>query len=444
MLALWLMSLTCSQASPAPARTLTLGEAVELAMRSAPELARADVDRKRADLATVRAELERFDIRVDAELQELFVASGLGRDATSSLLGTSNLSARATVPLYAGGRISNGIRQAEQLEQASFQQLVEEKRSTAIAVARAYWSVRKIALLSEVQAEAVERATGAEDIAKARLDAGIAPPIDANRARARRLQAEATLGDLQGRLTTASAQLGALLGAQESLIPSDGLRIPDGLPATTEELLAQATRSRADLRAAELHADASETGIELARAAYYPELSAGALVQLGNNPTLAGVGARGVSDAANPFANMSGDVQLGIVLSINLFDTFSTQTAVEDAKLLAARAELEKRRVGRVIDADVRVARAKIEHQHATLQRLAPAEALARDNLEIIQKRYENGEALVSDLIDAEIELLELERQRTDATAELQLAWLELAAALGVIVGDTPSPGATP
>lgn len=180
---------------------------------------------------------------------------------------------------------------------------------------------------------------------------------------------------------------------------------------------------------------AQEAAVRMVESAYYPELGLSGLFQVGNNPFLAGVGSRAISGSENPFANIRADVQLGLTLSINLFDTLHTHTAVREANYEQQKLELEQRRAARLVETEIRVAEAKIAHQQAVRERLAPAQDVARDNLSIIQRRYENGEALVFELLDAEVELLNVERQLAEASADLRLAWLELSAATGSIVG---------
>ena len=96
---------------------------------------------------------------------------------------------------------------------------------------------------------------------------------------------------------------------------------------------------------------------------------------------------------------------------------------------------LELERAGRIVESDVRGARAKVIRFHQVRAQLRSAEEVAHDNVAIIQKRYENGEALVFELLDSELELLDLERRLADAESELELSWLELDASLGVVIG---------
>jgi outer membrane protein len=458
------IALACSAFVSTPTRSLSLAEAVDLAMRTEPLVAETRVARDRSELAVLRAELDRVTIKVDAQLQELWnesniagpalprqCSAGAVSDAACALLngqlreveqspavglGLSNVSASLTVPLFSGFRVEANVDRARHLEEASGQDIVRQRRDTSLAVARAYWAGRKIGLLVEVQERALAELGQAEQIAAARVRAGLSPPIDENRAHGRRLQQQAVLADLRGQLKEATEQLATALGIADGIVLEDPLQVPPIAPRPVKELIAIAAAGRSDLRAAASRLEAQGDAVRMARSGYYPQLAAFGLLQYGNNPYLAGVGSRAVLGSANPFSNPSGNLQLGLVLSINVFDTLNTYTSVEDARYEESLKREEWLRIARIVESDVRLARARVIHLRELFSRLVPARDIALDNLSILEKRYDNGEALVFELLDAEVELLNLERQITDTTAQLMLAWLELDASLGIIIGE--------
>jgi outer membrane protein len=276
---------------------------------------------------------------------------------------------------------------------------------------------------------------GAEEIAGSRVRAGLAPPIDENRAATRRMLQDVALADLEGQLHEATASLAVMLGIESEVVLTEAPEQRASLPAPVAELVSSARSERPELAAARARLTAQAAAVRMAKSAYYPQLSAYSLLQYGNNPALAGVGSRSISGAANPFSGMAGDFQAGVTLSMNFFDTLNTDHAVKDARYEESRLGLEIERSQRIVDSEVRTARARVVHYHDVRSKLSPALEIARDNVDIVQKRYENGEALVFELLDTQIELLNIERQLSDAAAELSLAWLELDASLGNVVG---------
>src|SRR5688500_15029854 len=121
----WLILLLASPLSETGAtatRTLTLAEAVELALRTDPQLGAAEVARDRSELAVLRAQLDRVSFTVDAQVQELWAKSNIGGDREDSFdggLGLSYASANLTVPVFSGFRVESTVARAHDLEEAA-------------------------------------------------------------------------------------------------------------------------------------------------------------------------------------------------------------------------------------------------------------------------------------------------------------------------------------
>jgi outer membrane protein TolC len=278
----------------------------------------------------------------------------------------------------------------------------------------------------------------AEEVTNARLSAGLAPPIDKNRASLRLLQQQASLADLEGQLREAAVQLAVTLGLDGDIELVDQPMVPDQTPPPVEGLLDDAHHGRPELAVARLQAEAQHYAVRVARSNFFPQIGLFGLFQYGNNPFLVTTGARAASDASNPFTGMSGNLTLGATMNMNFFDTLNTWTGMKDALYEEDRLQQERRRLARVVDADVRVAHAKVLHLMGRRTPLMAAREVAHDNLNILEARYKNGDALVIEFLDAQNDLTNAEQQLADVTAQLYLAWLELEASLGKVVGARP------
>jgi outer membrane protein len=450
----------------AEVRRLTLVQAVDLAMRTDPVLAEARVGKDRSRLAVLRAQLDRISLKIDGALREQWNKGNIdGAPITVCTIGTVteqldpatcaaqggmstavpdaagqgllNLSAGLNVPLFAGFRVDANVKYAQRADDAALVQIRQSQKDLAITVARAYWQVRRLGLQLEVQNAALDRMKEAEAVAGARVKVGLAPPIDQNRAIQRRLQQVATIEDLKGQVREASVQLAVSLGVSDELELVDSPPLPPEVPPSVDALLADARGGRPELKSAALQLEMQHQRVRMARSGYYPQLSANALLQFGNNPYVPGAGASVTSSTANPFSNTTGVLTLGATLTMNFFDTLNTYTASRDAEYEAARLEGERRRVGRVVEADVRTAHERLRHLWAFRSPLVAAREIARDNLRIVESRYKNGEGTILELFDAQLSLADAERQLSDVTAQQQLAFIELEAALGRVVGVT-------
>jgi outer membrane protein len=453
-------------ANDADLRTLTMADAVDLAIRSDPAIDEALNDRDRTKNATLRSQLDRISFRIDGQLQELWNKANIGGPPqglctiagqsaptdrptcatyggmfvpggvpTAFTQGLFNLVGNLQVPVFAGFRIDATVKRAQRNEEAAIVQIKRQRRDIALAASRAFWSVRRTQMLLEVAQETLQRIADSERVAGARVTAGLAPQIDKNRAMSRRLQQVSSVLEFEGQIEEAMAQLAVSLGIKPNIRLQGGFTFPD-LPApSAEEILEIARRDRPELRAAHLQTEAARQSVRIAQSNYYPQLSLIGLFQYGNNQLSIGTGARDVSSAENPFAGLSGDLTLGATLNYNFFNMLTDYTTTRDAKYEVTRLLAEERRAARAVDADVLAARARVQRFYSRRAPLQEAVAIARDNAKILEARYKNGDALVIELLDSQVELSTAESSLVDVEAQLELAWLELRAAMGEQLG---------
>ena len=466
-IALITLLLATASAAEAEPRKLTLQEAVSLALHVDPLISEAHLGNDRARLGVLRAQLDRFSLKVDGSVQELWNVSNIGgptiydcafnggsTEATqqqcasiggasspssvqqpSQWTGLSNLTANLNYFLFSGFRVEANVKKAKLNEQAALVQIKQQRKDVALAVARAYWRVRSLLIQADVQKEALQRMIDAEAIAEGRLRAGLAPPIDKNRATQRKLAQMATLQDLTGQARAAAAQLGVSLGIGDDVELVDQVVVPDTPPASPAELVRDALGRRPEVRTAQLQAEIQHQLVRIARSNFFPQLTLFGLFQYGNNAFNVSTGARSPSSAANPFGDLSGNFTGGAQLTMNFFDTLNTYTATADAHYLEEIDRQEVRRFERLVDSDVRAAYAILLKLYAQRTPLIAARDVARDNLTIVEGRYKNGDALIIEYLDAQIDLANAELNLAAVTSQLQLQWYELQAALGFTVG---------
>lgn len=481
---------------PAPApeshavRTLSLREAIELALRGDPSVASAVATRERSDLAILRAQLDRFSIRVDTFLTEQWRASNLGGSAPpascstflptamasdGTALGTPvqlfavqgmsygtpttdqcssarglyaqgdsvitgwqgqfNLAADLRLPLFTGFRITANVARSRHLRDSAAATVRDNMRQVALSVLRAYWTVRRVELQQEVSQQALARFQEAVQVITARVRAGLAAQADINRMETRRQSELARRADLMGSADEARAQLAVALGlggTPLALIESaDNLPPPPTDVAELDQLLGVAYRERPDLRAIGAQVLAAAAMVRMQRSTFFPQLSLSSLMQFSNNPFNPLIGARAANQSADPFANITGSLFVGGTLSLNLFDTLNSYTGLRDAQLEHRRVIEENRRLGRLVEADVRSLFARLQRLYNTREPQLRSREIARDNLDISERRYKNGDIGLLDFIDAQVELLNSEINLANTAANIAQTWSELYLASG-------------
>lgn len=462
-------------------RVLSLREALDLALQSDPSIPSAVAGRERRDLGVLRAELDRFSLRVDSFLTEQWRASNLGGSAPAATcaallptavvtggalfapvqllssqgnaptpseceqamgqyvqpdvisqgwLGQFNLSANLQVPLFTGFRITSNISRARHLRDAEAATVQDIKRQVAFSALRAYYTVRRIEAQEQVSEQAIARYNESVAVISARARAGLAAPADVNRMEMRRQAEFSRLADLRGSAAESRAQLSVALGLGGTpLVLSESLEMLPSPPQSAEDveaLLATALRERPDLRSAHLVTLAAQDFVRFQLSSYYPQFAVSSLLQFSNNPYNPLIGARVANAAASPFTNITGSLFVGGTLSINLFDTLNTLTSVRDARLEHRRLVAEERRLGRAIESDVRTFHARLLHYYGMREPLLRTRDIALDNLKIIERRYKNGDVAILDFIDAQVELLNAEINLVNSQAMIAETWGEL------------------
>jgi outer membrane protein len=468
-------------AKAAEAQPLSLREALELALRTDPAISSAMAARDRSNLAVLRAQLDRFSLRIDSFLTEQWRAQNLGGatppsacatlfpagslfapvqllsptgesptqaqceaamgqylqpdTVSSGGLGQFNLSANLQVPIFSGFRVTATVDRARHQRDAASATLRDVHRQVALSALRAYWLVRRVEARQQVSAQAIARYDESVAVVAARVRAGLAPASDINRMETRRQSELVNQADLRGTAAEARAQLAVALGlGGTSLALSESLEVLPAPPASAEEVesfLDAARRDRPDLRAAHFSTLAAADVIRFQRGNYYPQLSASSLLQFSNNPFNPLIGARSANASANPFTNITGSIFFGGTLSINLFDTLNTWTGVRDAKFEHRRMTEEERRIGRSIESDVRTLHARLLHYYGMREPLLRTREIARDTLDIIERRYKNGDVTILDFIDVQVELLNSEIGLANAASNIAQTWGELYLATG-------------
>jgi multidrug efflux system outer membrane protein len=265
-------------------------------------------------------------------------------------------------------------------------------------IAQAYFALRSLDAQITVLENSIRVRRDSLDIAKARLDAGLAPELDVYQAQGALSDALVQKRDAERSRALIEHQLAQLSGRLDlKLAGGDVFKLPlvpvppAGLPSTLLD-------RRPDIRQAEENLVAANAQIGIARAALFPtvSLTAGAGQQSGELDTLLTTGARIWS--------------LGFGLALPIFDAGRREARVDQAR---ARREQAVAGYQRAIESGFReVADALVNVQQtgaSEAELLARLDA-ARNALELSTLRYQSGYSPYLEVLDA---------QRTANDAEL-------------------------
>jgi outer membrane protein TolC len=415
---------------PLQARKITLAEALDLARAHRAEVAEADADVALADLAGLRARMQRLRLTVGTELTEQVqrLHANAPAELCRSLEGLCgapgharlfDLTANLEVPLWAGFAIQAGVQRADHLTLAARESKQALLRRLTLEVTSAYWTARQIERQLQVAQRGLQRKAELASILNARTRAGVVPGTDSSRAQSAALRQRAALADLTGRLHQARAQLAAVLQVDEEVEPAEdpGERM---LPhPALEQMVAESEQRRPEVRAARAQLQAGDQAVRVARGGLWPQVSLFGRANAQNE--ILGI------PQSRPIASFLA----GVIVRWNLFDSLNTYTAIRQAEQerdRSAQAHLRARTQART---EVRVAYRGLEAARLRRTLLEQALAISRDGYELLRRRYEGGSALLIELRDAEEEMEGLEAAVIENDMDIARAATELDTARG-------------
>ena len=350
--------------------------------------------------------------------QNFSFGRGLTEDNTythANTAGTS-FSIGAEVPLFNGLRTYNNIALSELNLAAATQDLEKARDDIRVAVAQAYVQIlynREILAVAQRQVEIdslqVERL-------QARLSNGKAASSEVSAQKATLAQSRLTAVQASNNLQLATLELAQLLELPSPegfsvAVPAEGRF--KALPASPVAVYEAAVGSKPSVRAEEIRLSYAERNIELARGGYLPTLSLSG--GLGTNYYYtSGYAGRGFFDQlSNNFSPY-----VGLSLNIPVFSRMQNRNQVKSARLNYDAQQLQVETVKKQLYKEIQQAwynaKAAREKYESSLQ----AEEAAAESFALVQARYENGKATITEFNESKNQYLKAGSDRVQACYE--------------------------
>ena len=332
-----------------------------------------------------------------------------------------------------------GLRQAEQSAAASLlqtQDLAQAARlSTAGLTARAYVAWQEALLDEQLLADGLGLQREVLRLVEVRVNAGIAPKLDLDRAQSEAANLEAEAADARVRLRQAAAALQVLAGERPQPMGATVAQLPVLQGAATVARPIDLLRLRPDLRAAERGLAVAAADLGVARADLYPRLRLPGAITL----TSAGLGG-GVLDIVS--------ATLAAVLDVALFDGGERSANVDAARSRVAEAGEVYRRTLLEALQQAESALVATEGTATRTRALERGNTAALSAVDQARTLYTNGLTGFLDVIEAQRSALDTRRNLLRAQADAARQSIAGFEAMGLIdpAQDTltPTAGAPP
>ncbi|GBD31606.1 MAG: outer membrane channel protein TolC [Gemmatimonadales bacterium] len=398
--------------------TVTLEEAIELALRAQPNVVRArgDLDVARA---TQREALGNWfptlsansgwstnsATRFDPNTQRTVTAA-----STSYSAGLS-----ASLELFDGFRRPALNRAASAGAESAEAALVNQEFQVILQTKQAFFNALSAAELVRVSETRIERAAQQLKIAKDKLAAGSATRSDTLRAMVELGNAQLQLLNAQAQLATAEANLGRMVGVDGPVRPvADSTLFRLG-ELDTAALREEARRNSPAVRLAEAQARAAAAQVVVSRAQYFPSITA----------------SYSQSFAGNSLDAMNNTWSARVSLSWPLFNGFSRELNLSRSVAAREAAEVQAADARRQVDAQLTQYLAALNAAQQQLVIAEASRAAAEEDLRVQQERYRLGAATILDVLTSQVNLDQAEVDLVQARLNLLLAKAQLEALIG-------------
>ena len=408
-------------------RTITLKEAIDLTLNYSKTLqldkvkmeeaaaAIKEAYQKKQPDASISATFLYFPLQPNIDLKS---GSNSGGTPAANVLmySTANIS----LPVYTGGRLKYGIESAKYLEQAVKLDVENDRQLVILNVVNACINLYKaqvaITLMKENLQQSLQRVKDFTNLEKN----GLLPRNDLMKAELQSSNIELALLDAESNYKIAAVNMNLMMGLPEQtlLIPDrTGLALPTSIK-TLDEYEQAALKERKEIGAASSRKNAAVIGVKNAKSNYYP--------------TIALTGGYIAADIPKVLS-ITNAVNVGMGVKYNLASLWKTKTSINQATLKVRQLELGEALLNDNIRMQVNQAYQYYLVSEKKIQVYEKAVLQATENYRVTKNKYENSLATTTELLDADVALLQTKLSVTNSKADSFLAYNKLLQVTGAL-----------
>ena len=347
---------------------------------------------------------------------------------SQSYFNNFNLRLGVQQPLFTGFRLKAGEGSARMLAAAAGQDLEKDSAELTFAVKNAYWGLARARDFEKVIDENLRQVAEHLKDVRAFFGQGLLTKNEVLRAELELSNAEIMKIDARDAAEVALTALVSLIGlpldtdvdlttsveSQASRIQADA---GDGEGSPVERALA----NRPEIKSAEFTIKASELGVKAARAGFFPQVFlSGNYYYLRPNPRI-----------LPSLDRFKATWDVGVSVSFDVWNWGQTKRQVEQAEALLGQAREVRKALEDQAVLEVTQSRLSLVRAGEKVRVAGQAVGQAEENLRVTRERFKQGVALSSDVLDAEVALLQAKLGRTQATIDQVLAQASLEKARG-------------
>jgi outer membrane protein TolC len=326
-------------------------------------------------------------------------------------------------PIYSGGRTDALERAARAEASAAASDVAAAQADLRLEVTRAFWALVTARATVGVLAQSLTRADANVGDVRERLKAGLIPPNEIASAEAQQARQRVLLIEARNQREIASAELARLIGV-DLLQPIEPVELLEASPPPASPLAGLLTEARAmrnERRSLEQRIEAAEFQRVAADAARRPTLVVTGGIDYAR-PNL----------RIFPIAERWDDSwDAGIAVRWPLWDGDRARTEVAQAGRFADVARQRLAEFDSVLALEVHQRMLELESGRTAITAADEGVRAAAEARRVVTERYRAGVATQTEVLDADVALLQAELDRTRTFAAIRLAEARLDRALG-------------
>jgi len=328
-----------------------------------------------------------------------------------------------SLPIYAGGKIRYGIESAKYLQQATMLDADNDKEGVILNTINAYINLYKASVTEDVVNENLLQSEHRDSVFTRLEQNGLMARNDLLKAELQTSNISLSLLDAQSNLKIATVNMNLLIGYPEAtVLKTDSTGFDKNLSLKTVDDYEQlALQSRNDVMALSFRRKAATTAISIAKAEQYP--------------TLAITGGYIAADVPH-ILSITNAVNIGVGFQYNLSSLWKTkakmqQTQSREKEIVENEAQLSdavRLQVNRDFENLLLSQRKTSVYEKAVAQ--------AEENYRITKNKYDNALVNTTDLLDANVSLLQSKINLAVSKADVLLAYSKLLETTGTLTDN--------
>ena len=385
----------------------TLDRCIDYALENNIQIRQSDIAAQTRDVDLNTARSNRLPGVSASASQSWSFGRSLTIDNTYANTNTAStsFSIGADMTLFAGGRVSGNIHNAQLGLEAAKADLERIKDDVRVQVAQAFIQIVYNRSILDVARNQVT----IDSMQVERLDAlaaiGKASSAEVASQRATLAQSQLSVTQAQNNLSMSILTLTQLLELPSpegfDVIQPDADAIEFSIPDSPEQIYAQALEIKPAIKSEEIRLQQASNSIDIAKGGYYPTLSlssgAGTGYYTSSNRTSDNFG----SQMKNNFGP-----HVGLNLSIPIFSRNNNRNSVRSAQLNMMNQEMQLDNVKKQLYKEIQQAYYNTVSSKSRYESSQEVQTSAQESFELMQAKYEGGKASITEFNESKNRLV--------------------------------------